>query len=123
VRSQNGFDAWLVSPVIRVSVSSRHGQWYASADDFGIAGVGDSEADAYRDVSGLVETYLLMCFRDGLSYGDAVRDRPASRERPWTALLRRVGRKAERITRVRLSSSHSRDLVLSPGSRHADPVR
>lgn len=43
---------------LRVKYRYQHGQWYATAKDFGMAGVGSTRSLALRDVTGLVGAYL-----------------------------------------------------------------
>src|SRR4051794_268797 len=67
--------------VLEVSLSRQRGQWYASADEFAIVGLGATKAEACRDVASLVEAYIRRCIADGMSYEEAVdaRRRPARR--------------------------------------------
>jgi hypothetical protein len=67
------FGAWLDSPIVHITIRHQHDQYYATADRFGVAGVGTTEAEALRDVAGLVEAYLRSYFNEGRAYGDAVR--------------------------------------------------
>lgn len=67
---------WLESPFIRVAGLRRHGQWYAIAEDYNIAGMGPTEEAAYLDVAVLVDAYLRSCHREGLSYREAWRRVP-----------------------------------------------
>jgi hypothetical protein len=69
------FASWLGSPVVSVSLLRRHNQWYATADDFHVAGVGATEGEAYRDVAGLVDAYLHSCFAEGMTYSAACKAR------------------------------------------------
>ena len=67
------FRDWLGSPVIEVTIRRQHDQYYATAPLFDLSGVGKSEVEALRDLTGLLETYLLSCFESGRPYSDAVR--------------------------------------------------
>lgn len=89
------FTAWLDSPVARVTRHRAHGQWYVVAEDFGIAGVGATQADAYWDVAGLLDAYLRSCFADGLSYQEALRPRRAPQ--PWALVPIQLRRPLDRI--------------------------
>jgi hypothetical protein len=73
------FAEWLPSLVIHVSVTRQHGQFYAVAKEFGIAGVGPTEDAACSNVARLIETYLRSYFREGRPYQDALK--PAARRR------------------------------------------
>ncbi len=70
------FRGWLGSPVIEVAIRRQHGQCYAIAPLFDVAGVGDTEQDALRDLTGLLETYLRSYFNEHRPYSDAVRRQP-----------------------------------------------
>jgi hypothetical protein len=74
--SDSEFAAWLGSPVVRVTLLRKHSQWYAEAIDFGMAGVGLTQAAAFRDLAGLVEAYLRSCFREGMDYEATFRPVP-----------------------------------------------
>lgn len=78
---RDGFHAWLPTRLaLRVEVVKQHGQWYATATEFSLAGVGLTQADAIRDMNGLVGAYLHSQFVDGRSYENAVESRAANRE-------------------------------------------
>jgi hypothetical protein len=72
-RQADPFFEWLESPFVRVAGFRKHGQWYAVAEDYNIAGMGPTEEAAYRDVAVLVEAYLRSCYRQGLTYKDSWR--------------------------------------------------
>jgi len=67
------FRDWLSSPVIEVSIRRQHDQYYAVAPLFDLAGVGKTEGEALRDLTGLLEAYLRSCFNEGRPYSEAVR--------------------------------------------------
>lgn len=84
------FSAWLESPVIHVVIRRQHDQYYATADRFGIAGVGATKAAALRDVAGLVEAYLRSYFDEGRPFVDAIEQcdsRPPLRPKLLPALV------------------------------------
>ena len=101
-RSANGsigdppdrFAAWVDSHMVRVSLTRQHGQWYAVADDFGIAGVGRTKAAALRDAVGLVDTYLRSYFLGGRPYQEALRP---SALPFWLMLLTRIRRRRSEL--------------------------
>lgn len=79
-RQTDPFLDWLESPFIRVAGFRKHGQWYAVAEDYSIAGMCPTEEAAYRDMSALVEAYLRSCHREGLSYRDSKRRAPRTKK-------------------------------------------
>ncbi len=85
------FWEWVDSPFIRVAATRRHGQWYAVAEDFRIAGGGATEADAYRDLAKLVFAYLRDCQREGMDYWDTMRRIPR-RRKLWNVVRSAVAR-------------------------------
>jgi hypothetical protein len=115
----DAFASWLGSPVIRVSLRRSHGQWYAVARDFGIAGVGRSQADAYRDVLRLVEAYLQAVFADGRPYTDAMRPMPNGR--PLRAFITSVHRGLMRA-QSRIAPGREREVVLPSALRRVGPT-
>lgn len=68
--------AWLGTPYVRVATIRKHGRWYAVAEDFDIAGMGENEIDAIRNLVRLVDAYLRSCQRAGFSYAEALRPTP-----------------------------------------------
>ena len=96
-RTAGTFAEWLGTPIVRVSLARRHGQWYAVAKDLSIVGIGETEDEASRDVAGLVEAYLRSCFLEGVSYRTAV-GRRVGRVRP------RAPRMVYRLVRERVAS-------------------
>jgi len=95
--------------VIRVSVTRDHGQYYACAEDFGIAGMGPTRGAALRDLAGLVDAYLRSYFAEGRSYEDALRR--TTGPYPWDAIVAGVRHALERLV------GRSSDLVL-PAALH-----
>jgi predicted YcjX-like family ATPase len=75
------FWEWVQQPLIRVASRREHGQWYAIAEDYGIASTGTTEAEAYRDLARMVEAYLRSCYRDGMEFWATMR-----RLSKWTKL-------------------------------------
>ena len=71
--AMQSFRDWLSSPVIEVSIRRQHDQYYAVAPLFDLAGVGKTEGEALRDLTGLLEAYLRSCFNEGRPYSEAVR--------------------------------------------------
>jgi hypothetical protein len=86
------FDEWLPTDLVRVVVSQKHDQWYVVAQDFNIAGIGETKAEAERDLLRLVSTYLRSCYAANQSYEQARRPIPRrARFRNWlVATLRGV---------------------------------
>lgn len=115
--ARDDFTAWLGSPIIRVSTTRQHGQWYACADAFGIAGTGSTKAAAYRKVGEMVEAYLRTYYIEGRTFDEATRARNRPRPKPWTATARQIGQLLERIP---LPWSHARksDMVLPSVLQH-----
>jgi len=102
------FRDWLGSPVIDVTIRRQHGQFYAVAHLFDVAGVGKTEDDALRDLTGLLETYLRSYFNEGRLYSDAVRAPSRRRGLIGSALcfaVEIVGRVLERRRQLVLPSA------------------
>jgi hypothetical protein len=71
------FAGWLPEDFsLQLMVRREHGNWYATAREFTVTGMGDSPRSAVREAAELVVDYLLAYFRDGQPY-EAAR-RPAS---------------------------------------------
>jgi hypothetical protein len=116
---EDEFAAWLPAPVfsVPITVSQQHGQWYAEALDFGVAGMGKSKAAAERDLNRLVHAYLDSCFLDGRSYEEALRPRPVPRSlRLLTGAYWLVHRAV-----VRRLPGRNGELVLSADRRVSGP--
>ena len=105
------FAEWIPTGFVRVAVTRHHGQWYATATDFDIAGVGPDEGAAYRNLIKLLTAYLRSYYDEGRPYVDAIRrsPRPLHLER-FTFLSTPV----RRFLRARLSWRPTRRLVLPP---------
>lgn len=80
------FSDWLGSSIIDVTLRRQHDQYYAIAHLFDIAGVGKTEDEALRDLTGLLEAYLRSCFEEGRPYSGAVREQADSRNLVETAI-------------------------------------
>lgn len=104
------FRDWLGSPIVHVTVRRQHDQYYAIAPSFDLAGVGATEADALRDLAGLLEAYLRSYFNEGRPYSAAVRSQ-GPRPGPIGSLL---GLVAEVLGRV---FERRRQLVLPSALR------
>jgi hypothetical protein len=111
------FAAWLGSPIITVSVSRRHGQWYALSRELAIAGTGKTPHDACRDVTGLVQAYLRSCFIEGMSYRAAL-GRRAPRHRPRSPVV--LFRAARTLIASALPAWRTRTIVLPAGLHDID---
>jgi hypothetical protein len=69
-------DAWPDVIAIKVWLIAQGGQYYALAEDFDIAGMGASAAEALNDMADLVCGYFTSAVADGLSFEDARRPIP-----------------------------------------------
>lgn len=77
MRAPEGFVKWLPGDFkFRVLLEREHEQWFATAEDFTITGVGASIEAAAMQVIELVEVYLIAYFEEGKPY-EAAR-RPAA---------------------------------------------
>lgn len=117
--ARDDFATWLGTPVIQVSLRHQHDQWYACADDFGIAGVGASEAAAYAHVAALVERYLRSYYAEGRTFEEALSARRRPDPSPLAPAAKLIGRLLPRLE-VRWSAARKRELVL-PSSLHVGP--
>jgi predicted YcjX-like family ATPase len=88
------FWEWVEQPLIRTASVRENGQWYAVAEDYGIASAAQTEAEAYRELARMVEAYLRSCQRDGMDFWATMRRLPK-----WTKfklLARSVWTRARR---------------------------
>ena len=77
MRVPDGFAEWLPPGFeFTVLLEHEHDQWYATAEDFTISGVGPTVKAAVMDVIDLVEAYLVAHFEDGQPFAATLR--PAS---------------------------------------------
>ena len=66
------FFAWLPKFSVRIAVGLRRGKYYAVAPDFAIAGMGATEEEARRDLSGLLEMHLRGFYERGLPFDESL---------------------------------------------------
>jgi hypothetical protein len=74
------FHQWLDQEGTPALISRDHGQYYAYCYEFGVAGMGPSEAEAIKDAERLLVRHLVVSYLQGCSY-QAARKRPPARVR------------------------------------------
>lgn len=109
--SAQSFTDWLEPMWLRVVTSRDHGQWYATAEDFGVVGAGESEDAALDNLGRVLCAYLHDFYSRDLPLTAALR--PSSRLDPTLrTLMGTVRRLARRLVRRGLSNSHNRTVPL-----------
>ena len=116
---QDRFVAWLGphrSVLIALGRSLRDdSQWYAVAENFNVAGTGQTPDAAVENLTGLLDAYLWHYFEGGRAFEDAVRPVPR-RLRAWIRLSSTLNRLFRRVWPPRFPREQRIDL---PSASHS----
>jgi hypothetical protein len=111
------FQAWLEDDGTPALISIEHDRYYAYCFKFGVAGTGDSEAQAVEDVKRLLMRYLEASFAQGCSYKDIKKRTPVSiRLRTWYLEVR------TKVRGIRAPLSRMGGLISVPTDTAHEPL-
>lgn len=111
-RNDDSFAEWLEPISVQILVARDHGQWYATAEDFGVVGAGESESAALRNLGRVLAAYLHDFYGRGRPFKASLRSSSASAHPSLRGGFGAIARLVyEPVTRW-LSKSHRRTVPL-----------